>query len=531
MMGSRGPRVLGSEREVELPWKRRQPPQPKEIAVSTPLRVLILEDRPADARLVLHELRQAGFDPEGTRVEDETGFLAHLSPPPDLICADYVLPQFDALRALRLVLDRGLDVPFIIVSGSIGEDLAVAAMKQGATDYLLKDRLARLGEAVRHALKQKQVRDEKRRLEQGLRDHLTMLAHELRNPLAPLLMSIEVARRGGPDPQPREQALDTAARSVRQLARLVDDLLEATRVTRGQIRVRPKRMDLARLARVAAADRRPLFDQASLTLTVAAPETPIWVRGDEIRLAQVLHNLLDNAVRFTERGGSVGLTVGTEGPEAVVALRDTGAGITPDLLPRVFEPFSQADQSLDRSRGGLGLGLSVVKGLVELHGGRVLAFSEGPGRGAEFTVRLPLEPEPAAWSGPHPPGQPGGRRRRILVIEDSRDTAESLRLLLQMLGHEVRVAHTGPEGVRAAREWKPELVLCDIGLPGLDGYGVARELRSDPATARAHLLALTGYGGEEDRRRSREAGFDHHLIKPVAAEDLLEILAGAEARG
>jgi CheY-like chemotaxis protein len=211
--------------------------------------------------------------------------------------------------------------------------------------------------------------------------------------------------------------------------------------------------------------------------------------------------------------------------EAVLSVRDQGIGIDPGMLPRLFDPFTQADRSLDRSRGGLGLGLALVRGLVELHGGRVEAASEGPGRGAEFAVRLPLEAEPAALA--HPPAEPQPARKhcRILVVEDNQDAAESLRLLLALIGHDVRVAHSGPEGVRVAHSWRPDVVLCDLGLPGLDGYGVARELRLDPTTARVRLLALTGYGSDEDRRRSRQAGFDHHLVKPADPEELKRLLA------
>ncbi len=488
------------------------------------LRVLILEDREADAQLVVHELRAAGFDPEWERVEDEAQFLARLDPPPNLICADYSMPQFDAVRALALLRQRGLDVPFIIVSGSIGEETAVAAMRLGADDYLLKDRLARLGEAVKTALEKKRLRDEKRALEQGLRDYMLTLAHELRGPLAPLRNGIEVARRA--DAPTRERALETARRAVQNLARLVDDLLEASRITGGRLQVRPVRMDLARLARTAAKDRRGLFEEAGVALAVDTPDTPVWVLGDEVRLAQVLHNLLDNGARFTDPGGRVRLSVRAEGQRAVVGVEDTGIGVGPEMLPRLFEPFAQADRSLDRSRGGLGLGLAIVKGLVEAHRGQVEAASAGAGRGARFTVRLPLEPEPAALAAMPDAHEREVKGLRVLVIEDNRDSADSLRMLLSLLGnHEVEVAYNGRDGVQKALAWKPDLVLSDIGLPGLDGFGVARELRRNPETARARLIAISGYTSDEDRRRSREAGFDHHLGKPADPAELRRLLS------
>jgi CheY-like chemotaxis protein len=258
---------------------------------------------------------------------------------------------------------------------------------------------------------------------------------------------------------------------------------------------------------------------------------PVWVEGDPTRLAQVLDNLLENAVKFTPRGGSVMVRLAADPGrgQAVLAVRDTGSGIAPDLLPRLFEPFAQADRSLDRSQGGLGLGLALVKGLVELHGGEVHAASGGPGRGAEFEVRLPMQPEPAALSRMPQAPPPKDKKLRVLVVEDNRDAADSLRLLLELYGYDVTVAYTGPAGVEAAKRWQPDVVLCDIGLPGLDGYEVARELRRHPSTARARMIAVTGYGGDQERARSRAAGFDAHLTKPADPTALHELLACSTA--
>jgi PAS domain S-box-containing protein len=355
---------------------------------------------------------------------------------------------------------------------------------------------------------------------------LSMFAHELRNPLAPILTCAHLLRQTGLDPATRADCLDRLERQARYLSRLVDDMLEASRVARGRVTLRPERLDLARLTATAAGDRRPLFEKAGLALAVEVPATPVWVTGDPARLTQVVTNLLDNATKFTDRGGRVTVRVAADpaAGRAVLTVRDTGVGLPADLLPRLFEPFSQAERTPDRPGGGLGLGLSVVKGLVELHGGEVSAASEGPGRGAEFTVRLPLEPEPAALSAPPAPPAAAGGALRVLVIEDHRDAADSLRMLLEMLGHQTRVAYTGPEGVREAVDWGPDVVISDIGLPGMDGYGVARELRLNPVTARLRLLALTGYGSEDDRRRAEAAGFDRHLTKPVAPDVLLKAL-------
>jgi PAS domain S-box-containing protein len=381
-------------------------------------------------------------------------------------------------------------------------------------------------------------RDAEEALRKAARDkdqYLATLAHELRNPLSPILTSLGLLEQAGSGPT-RDQALQRIRRQVRHLARLVDDLLDVSRITLGKVPLRPERVDLARLVRVAAEDRRPALEQAGLSLGVEAPITPVWVRGDETRLAQVVNNLLDNAVKFTDRGGrvEVRLAVDAAGGEAAVHVSDTGIGLGPEIREHLFDVFSQGDHSLDRTRGGLGLGLAVVKGLVERHGGRVRADSAGPGRGAAFTVFLPAESEPAAFTeAPSPRNSAngaGGPRRRVLVVEDNKDSAESLSVLLELMGHEVRVAHAGPEGVEAGAAWRPEVVISDIGLPGFDGYEVARRLRAVPGLAGALLIALTGYGRDEDRRQSAEAGFDHHLVKPADPADLRRILAGKAPR-
>ena len=318
-------------------------------------------------------------------------------------------------------------------------------------------------------------------------------------------------------------------RQARHLTHIVDDLLDVSRVMRGTVHLRLQRLDLAELARTTAEDRRPLVEQAGLSLEVKTPTKPVWVQGDATRLSQVFQNLLENAVKFTERGGRVivRLTMDKSG-RAMVAVGDSGIGIAPEVLPRLFNVFAQADRSLERTRGGLGLGLALVKGLVDLHGGQVEAASKGPGRGRGIHCLASGGTNGAACCrsrGALVDGVGATAGLRVLVVEDQRDTAASLRMLLEMLGHETRVAYTGPDGVRTAAAWRPDIVLCDIGLPGLDGYGVARELRLNPVTAQARLLALTGYGTDEDRRLTREAGFDLHLTKPIAPETLQDVLA------
>jgi PAS domain S-box-containing protein len=448
--------------------------------------------------------------------------------------------------SLLMPPDRPDELPAILGRLRAGERIApfetVRRRKDGSlvevwvTVSPIKDPAGRVvgASAIARAITaQKELEEELRRRAEALAEadrrkdeFLHLLAHELRNPLAPIFNGLEVLRLAGPDPQRREQAEGMIQRQARHLARLVDDLLDVARIGRGAIRLQRERLDLARLVRTTAEDHRPALERAGLALAVTVPETPVWVNGDGTRLAQVVGNLLDNAANFTGRGGRVTVTVEVdrEGRRAEVQVADTGAGIGREVLPRLFEPFGQADQSLNRAKGGLGLGLALVKGLTELHGGGVTARSAGPGRGTEFVVRLPLEPEPAALAGPPTARKANGERLRILVVEDNHDAAETLRILLELFGHEVEVAHSGPEGVEASRRRQPDVVLCDIGLPGLDGYGVARAVRQDPATAGARLIAITGYGSDEDRRRSREAGFDLHLTKPVDPADLQPLL-------
>jgi signal transduction histidine kinase/CheY-like chemotaxis protein len=356
-------------------------------------------------------------------------------------------------------------------------------------------------------------------------EFLALLAHELRNPLAPILNGIEVLRLRGDDGPTRARALDMIARQARHLSHMVDDLLDVARITQGKVRLARERVDLARLVRATVADHRGACDAAAVTAAVETPPAPVWVHGDPTRLAQVVANLLTNACKFTDAGGRVEVRVSGGAGRAEVRVRDTGAGIEPALLPRLFEPFAQADRTLNRAGGGLGLGLALVKGLAELHGGGAAARSDGLGRGSEFSVWLPLEAEPAAVVGT-PPAGPAQPRRRVLVIEDNRDAAESLRMLLELLGHEVRVAHTGPDGVRAGDEWRPDVIVCDIGLPGLDGYGVALELGRLSVRSTARLIALTGYGDEDSRRRAAEVGFHHHLTKPANIDVLRQLLVG-----
>jgi PAS domain S-box-containing protein len=354
---------------------------------------------------------------------------------------------------------------------------------------------------------------------------LAVLSHELRNPLAPIKYSLEIlqhAPAGGPQARRAEQVID---RQVTQLARLVDDLLDATRIARDKVELRRERLELNELVRKTVEDHQSLFDERGVRLEQRLSEGPVGVVGDRDRLSQVLGNLMQNAAKFTPPGGRARVSVSADAKDgrAVIRVTDDGVGIPEELLPHLFEPFSQADRTMERSQGGLGLGLALAKGLVELHGGEVRADSAGEGKGAEFTVLLPLAPgapehtAPLAYDDAH-------ARRRILLIEDNVDSAETFRQALELRDHEVVVAHDGVEGITKAQQLHPDVVLCDLGLPLLDGYQVARALRADETLSDTLLVALSGYARPEDLARSREAGFDQHIAKPPTMAQLEGLL-------
>jgi two-component system CheB/CheR fusion protein len=372
---------------------------------------------------------------------------------------------------------------------------------------------------------------ERERAEQALRDadrrkdeFLAVLSHELRNPLAPIRSSLHVLEHAPADVCAAQRAQQIVVHQVGHLARLVDDLLDVTRISRGKLQVDRRPLDLRDLSQRTAEDHRSLFTARDVALEVALPDGPVWIEGDATRLAQVIGNLLQNSAKFTSRGDSVRLSLDAVDGFAVLRVRDTGIGIEPGMIPRLFQPFTQADTTLNRRLGGLGLGLALVKGLVETHGGTVDVSSDGKGTGTELVLRLPLAAAPARIEvAPVAPLQP----RRVLVVEDNLDAAESLRLALEMEGHEVAVAHDGHQGIARARELTPEVVLCDVGLPGMDGYLVAKALRREPALRDTFLVALTGYALPEDQRRAADAGFDAHLTKPATIQAIHEVIGRA----
>jgi signal transduction histidine kinase/CheY-like chemotaxis protein len=395
--------------------------------------------------------------------------------------------------------------------------------------------LVQLASLAAVALENAQLLEALRQADRRKDEFLAMLAHELRNPLAPMRNALEIIRLRGPERRLAVRASwDMVERQVEHLSRLVDDLLDVARITRGKINLEKEPVALAEVVRRAVETSRPLIEGRRHRLEVRLPDEPLHVIGDLTRLAQVLLNLLNNAAKYTEEGGQITLTVerAAADPGAVVLrVRDTGVGIPPEVLPKVFDLFTQASRTLDRAQGGLGIGLTLVRRLVEMHGGSVRASSAGPGKGSEFVVRLPLFfgplPAPAHGNGS---GEHPAAGHRILVVDDNRDSASSLAVLLRLSGHEVVTAHDGAAALEKAEHFRPQLALLDIGLPGMDGYELARRLRQLPGLRQVRLAALTGYGSEEDRRRSRAAGFDHHLVKPVEREALLVLLAEVPGR-
>ena len=427
-----------------------------------------------------------------------------------LLVARSVTRPVRALRSAAQALGRG-ERPAVPPTGlpeirEVGETLATAHTERDG--LLAAERRARA-----EAETASRAKDE----------FLAMLSHELRNPLNVIAGGVDTLERLGTPDDAAARTRQLIARQVRHLTALMDDLLDVTRVTSGKIALHPVPLDLgATVARCLAT----LGDAGHLSRhTVEQALESVWIEADETRMEQVIVNLVGNAVKFTPDGGTVWVAVRGAGDEAILRVEDTGAGIDPELLPRIFDVFVQADGSAARDTGGLGLGLTLVRRLAELHGGSIGAASDGPGRGATFTLRLPRIAAPASGGGRGAGPQPAPARRRILLVEDSADGRDMLRTMLTLQGHEVHEAADGPSALERALAVSPEVAIIDIGLPGMDGYVVAARLRSDDPGRRLRLIALTGYGTPDDRRRAQEAGFDAHLIKPVDPARLAQALA------
>jgi signal transduction histidine kinase len=359
-------------------------------------------------------------------------------------------------------------------------------------------------------------------------EFLATLSHELRNPLAPLVNAVELLRHSSGDADLVELARSMMARQLDQMIRIIDDLLDVNRISQGKVQVRKERIELAGVVSSAVEAVRPLIDQQAHELTVTMPQAAIYLDADATRLSQVIANLLNNAAKYTSRGGHIWLKAEKRHGEAIVSVRDTGIGIAAEHLPHIFAMFSQVVPALERSQEGLGIGLSLVRGLVELHGGKVEARSEGVGTGSEFIIRLPvaLTLPPAPEKTKDEAGKSHTRTaRRILIVDDNRDTADSMARLLKLRGYETRTAYDGLEAVQIALSFQPAAILLDIGLPKMNGYEAARQIRQQPSGKGVALIAVSGWGQEHDKRRAMEAGFDRHLTKPVDPASLTKLLA------
>jgi PAS domain S-box-containing protein len=631
--------------------------------MTSAIAVLHLEDDPADARLIREQLRRSGLNAEISLARDRPAFEeAFFGRKFDVILSDFHVPGINGDEALQLVRATDLHIPFILVTGALGEDRSVELVRTGATDFVLKDRLARLGPAIERALSEQAVRreservqarllqaqrlsklaaeaarmgvwqldladgklecsdefleliaversvwpgtaqafldmlheedvqsfrhllsdeggrplidielrirkpdgqerwmhlrgdrlsegrggrdtvfgvlmdiTERKRLEEALRESvqrkdefLATLAHELRNPLAPLYNGLVILRRMATASPETDRVHAILDRQIKHVIRLVDDLLDMSRITAGKIELKRVPVDLRTVIEHAVEMSRALIEQGQHRLDVALPAEPVVVHGDTVRLTQVVANLLNNAATYMSKQGRIWVSARARANQVTISVRDNGIGIPPPMLDRIFDLFTQVGNT-DRPKGpGLGVGLAMVRKLVELHGGEVIATSAGVGKGSEFVVHLPAE---AATTVEVPPSNVGSERplsgRRVLVVDDNHDAADSLVQLLKMSGAEAFATYDGISALDAVRTQRPEVVLLDIGMPGMDGYAVARRIRENAEYENMILVALTGFGQEHDRQRARVAGFTHHLTKPAGWEALETLFASA----
>ena len=495
-------------------------------------RLAVAHVDPAKVRLAqeLEERYPAKSDvPHGAYHVLRTGTSEMMSAIPDALLTETARDE-DHLRLLReLGLRSYMCVPLTARGKTLGIISFVTAESGRSytdSDLAFAEELARRSAiAVENAQLYGELRETDRRKD----EFLATLAHELRNPLAPIRNSLQILKMPRVDAGMVERSRDMMERQVHHLVRLVDDLLDVSRVMRGKIELRKERIELATVVARAVETVQPLVNAQGHDLSVRLPNESLPLDGDPVRLAQIVGNLLTNAAKYTDPNGRIWLTAERDGGEAVLRLRDNGIGISPNMLPRIFELFVQVDHASTKAQGGLGIGLTLVKNLVEMHNGTVEARSEGLGRGSEFVVRIPLTKEPATDHPNHEPERtanavlPSGRR--LLIVDDNQDAANSLAMLLRLKGHEVRVAHSGPAALEITTGYTPDVVFLDIGMPGMDGYEVARRMRQQPGLENVVLAALTGWGQKEDRRRTAEAGFNHHLVKPPEPQAVEAVLA------
>jgi signal transduction histidine kinase len=509
--------------------------------------VLIVDDSPEDREVVRRYL-QKDREVEYHFIEASSGSVGLAlcrSSDVDCLLLDYDLPDLDGVDFLSRLTELTEPAPFpvIMLTGRGNETVAFQALKRGAQDYLVKGSFTSeflrktVDEAIERVKIRRELESQRRELERLYDDardadrrkdeFLAMLAHELRNPMAPILNAVHVLKLRASDSATVYRMREVIEQQLRHLCRLVDDLLDVSRITRGKIQLRNEVVDLVPIVTRAVDNARFQIDGRGQKLRLDISSGPFRLEADPTRIEQVLMNLLANASKYTDPGGSIALTVDREEGLVQIRVRDDGIGIAPEMLPHVFDLFAQADHSLDRSQGGLGIGLTLVRSLVQMHGGSVEARSAGLGQGSEFTVRLPAsvgplaaEPESADSETP-----PQGGPLRVLIVDDNVHAAESLAFVVRIWHHDARIAYTGPEALSLAGSYHPQIVLLDIGLPGMDGYAVARALRARAEFSGVPIIAMTGYSRDEDFQRSEAAGFDRHLVKPISFDLLETILA------
>jgi signal transduction histidine kinase/ActR/RegA family two-component response regulator len=513
-------------------------------AQASPGQIAILAPTGKDGALTANVLKDAGIETVVCR---------------DFSCLQTALEEgVDVLLIAEESLDNGnmaallgalrrqpawSDVPLLLIARHEADSITVETALACLGNVTLLERPVRpatLITAARTALKsrarQYEVREylaERERTAKALQEaderkdeFLATLAHELRNPLAPIRNSLQILRLSAAVEPGVEQICETLERQTGLLIRLVDDLLEVSRISQGKIELRKELVELAAVIRQAVEISKPFIDSFGHNLTIAIPAEPVVIDGDVVRLSQVFCNLLNNAAKYTNHGGQIWLSAKRKDQIVSISVKDTGIGIPADKLPRVFDMFTQVDRTSRQAQGGLGIGLSLVRALVEMHGGKVEAISGGVNCGSEFIVTLPLSNEtPVTSSESKPTGPLVLPHRRVLVVDDNRDAALSLSRLLRLLGAEVETVHDGPSALKLMQSYRPAVVLLDIGMPNMDGYEVARRIRSDPDFAAVQLIALTGWGQQQDRDRTAEAGFNHHLVKPADIDAIESLLA------
>ena len=515
----------------------------KHSAKPEKLNIVIIDDNPDDRSVIRRHLMQS-IEFRCTILEADSaasGLRLCREKPPDCAILDMYLPDLDGLGVLQQLKDHDSEVPFPVIvltgtsdRGTNGQD----AISQGAQDYLSKNWITAesLCRTVVNSIERYQLIQVKK-AEQALKhevrrknEFIATLAHELRNPLAPIRNGLELLRLASGNPLLIDQTREMMERQLNQLVRLVDDLLDVSRISNDKLELRKTKLELSSVVQQAVESVRPMVDAAKQNLVIELPSEPIHLEADLARLAQVFANLLTNASKFTGEGGHIWLTASCDAGTVIASVKDDGIGIPVEQQSHVFDMFAQIEQPTERTQKGLGIGLTLVRRLVEMHNGSVLVQSEGIGTGSLFTVRLPILQEVVASKANLETNDVASvDQLRILVVDDNRDATRSLATILKLTGHDVETAFDGQEAVDAAAIYQPDIVLLDIGLPRINGYEVCRKIRSEEWGRRMKIIAVTGWGQDEDRLKSNDAGFDNHLVKPVKPAALLQLIADLKA--